>query len=771
MAHFLHIWFGGNSFINLGVRLAAWERRRLAASFKEPPGRRRSRTKRQQAAALQTDEYPNAMNFVNPWFFLGGLIVAVPILLHLIKREHARKIEFPTLMFLRRISKRTIRYQKLRNLLLLLLRVLAFILLALAFTRPFFERSRAAAAVGKVTNAHIILLDNSMSMSYGDRWNRAKDAAVGVVRGAGAGDKFTILEFSDVTTALTQLTSDSSDALAQIRNGVELTDHPTKYGQALRTAEKFALDAGTGKRTIHLISDFQKSGWAADEQDFRLAPGIELQHVDVGSDDFSNLAIHDVHVTEADQNASGALLIKASVMNFGTRSRKNVPARILVDGRHVAEKRIDIDKGGSQPIEFQLPGLLSGVHPVVLEVDDPALTRDNRFYLTVEARGKTPVLIVENSEDRGLRSSSFFLTRALSMNDLSPYRISVASPQKASLAGGGLVIWNGASGGGAAEQKKLQEFVRAGGGLAIVLPDSGQAADFNRSFGSWLPVKVEAAGIEGQPRRPSEDYILMTDIQMDHPIFRPFGNPHSGSFSSARFFDHARISSGPGAEVPARFDNGDPALVAIKLDQGRVLIFASSAGDESNDLPLKAVYAPFWHQMLRYLENFRERRGWLDIGETLAPKNVLSETALRQSKGNRELNQAVVVLDPAKQRIPIKGNSDQILADKAGFYEIRTMDLNMPVAVNTLARESDLTHGNPEEMTAGWLSGKPDASFVQDNRLTPEEQEKQQRIWAFLLIAVLVLFVSEMILSNYGVRMTNDEVKEKLSVGSAVRNS
>jgi hypothetical protein len=696
------------------------------------------------------------MSFVNPWFFLGGLIAAVPILLHLIKREHARKIEFPTLMFLRRISKRTIRYQKLRHLLLLLLRVLAFILLMLAFTRPFFEKPGAAAAVGKITNAHIILLDNSMSMSYGDRWKRAKEAAAEIVRRSSAGDKFTILEFSDITDARMQLTADSSEALAQIRDGLELTDHPTRYGQALRTAEKFALDAGAGRRTIHLISDFQRSGWAADEQDLRLAPGIELQHVDVGSDDFSNLAIRDVHVVEADQNASGALLIKASVLNFGTQNRKNVAAMILVDGRTVAERKIDIDRGGSQPIEFQLPGLLSGVHPVILEVDDPALTRDNRFYLTAEARGKTPVLIVENPETRGRRFSSFFLTKALSMDDLSPYRISNATPQNISLTGEGLVIWNGASGGGAGEQKKLQDFVRAGGGLAIVVPDSGQAADFNRTFGSWLPVKVEAAGTEGRSRRPSEDYILMTDIRMDHPIFRPFGNPHSGNFSSARFFDHARISAGPGAEVPARFDNGDPALTAVNVDQGRVLIFASSAGDESNDLPLKAVYAPFWHQMLRYLENFRQRRGWLDIGEIFAPKDLLSEAARRQSKGNRELNQAVVVLDPAKQRIPVRSNSDRILADRAGFYEIRTMDLSTPVAVNTLSRESDLTHGNAEEMTAGWASTKPDASFVQDNRLTPEEQEKQQRIWAFLLIAALLLFVSELILSNYELPVTND---------------
>ena len=83
----------------------------------------------------------------------AALAAAVPILLHLIKREHARKIEFPTLMFLRRISKKTIRYQKLRHLLLLLLRILAFLLIVLAFMRPYREKPMPEAGAGGVTSA------------------------------------------------------------------------------------------------------------------------------------------------------------------------------------------------------------------------------------------------------------------------------------------------------------------------------------------------------------------------------------------------------------------------------------------------------------------------------------------------------------------------------------------------------------------------------------------------------------------------------------------
>ena len=104
--------------------------------------------------------------------------VAVPILLHLIKRENARKLEFPTLMFLRKIDKKTIRYQKLRRLLLLFLRILAFLLIVLAFMRPYREKAPVSnAMMGTYSSAHIIALDNSMSMRYQDRWDRARSAA------------------------------------------------------------------------------------------------------------------------------------------------------------------------------------------------------------------------------------------------------------------------------------------------------------------------------------------------------------------------------------------------------------------------------------------------------------------------------------------------------------------------------------------------------------------------------------------------------------------
>jgi hypothetical protein len=699
------------------------------------------------------------MNFLNPLFFFGALASAVPILLHLVKRERARRIEFPTLMFLRRISKKSIRFQKLRHLLLLLMRVLAVLLLVLGFTRPFRDLPNVAAAIGRPTQAHIILLDNSLSMGYGDRWERAKKAAVSIARRADQGDKLALLEFSDQTTAKTQLTVDIGQVVSEIETGLELTDRPTRFGQALKIAEKIALDAGTGKRVIHLISDFQKSGWSAGEEDFRLGSGMQLEYVDVGSDDFSNLTFGDVRVDEAGEGTGGGLDIKAAVVNFGTQDRTGVSVSLALDGRVVSEKKINVAKNGLSAAEFQLPGLTPGLHAFVLAVDDRQLDRDNRFSMVVEARGRTPVACVNGpATGRSSHSADFFLGNALNLSSVSPYLLTPIPLQKIESSAaipGGLVIWNSASGGGVALQKKLQEFVKHGGGLVIVLADSSLAADFNRSFGSWLPVKVleSEKNSRGKSVRPAEDYSLMTDIRQDHPIFRPFSEPHSGSFSTARFYEHARLSATSGAEVLARFDDRTPALVQANIEKGRVLIFPSSADDSTNDLPLKSVYAPFWQQLLRYAANFQEGRRWVEVGDMIAPRRLLVDAALRLGKGNIDLDQSIVVLDAHKSRVPWAASSDALLVEWAGFYEIRTANLNTTVAVNPVPRESDLTHGNPEEMVAGWLSPDANAPRVisEDERLVPEDLERNQRIWRFMLLAAMVFLVAEGVLSSQAV--------------------
>ena len=117
------------------------------------------------------------MGFLAPLFLVGLAALAIPVLIHLIQRERKRVVEFPSLMFLRKIPYQSVRRRRIRDWLLLAMRLAALALIVLAFARPFFRRTELAAATQNGAREVVILLDISYSMEYGDRWQKAKAAA------------------------------------------------------------------------------------------------------------------------------------------------------------------------------------------------------------------------------------------------------------------------------------------------------------------------------------------------------------------------------------------------------------------------------------------------------------------------------------------------------------------------------------------------------------------------------------------------------------------
>src|ERR1041385_8023479 len=108
------------------------------------------------------------MGFVAPLVLLGLGALALPVLIHLIQRERKRVVEFPSLMFLRKIPYQSVRRRRIRDWSLLLMRLAALTLIVLAFARPFFRRASLAAATQQGAKETVVLLDNSYSMDYGD---------------------------------------------------------------------------------------------------------------------------------------------------------------------------------------------------------------------------------------------------------------------------------------------------------------------------------------------------------------------------------------------------------------------------------------------------------------------------------------------------------------------------------------------------------------------------------------------------------------------------
>ena len=140
------------------------------------------------------------MSFLTPLFLVGLAGLAIPVLLHLIQKERKNVVQFPSLMFLRRIPYQSVRRRRIRNWLLLCLRLAALALIVMAFSRPFLRRTEIPASASGAREV-VILLDRSYSMGYGGKWPQAIAAAQNVINGLTPADRASVLELKRTTDA------------------------------------------------------------------------------------------------------------------------------------------------------------------------------------------------------------------------------------------------------------------------------------------------------------------------------------------------------------------------------------------------------------------------------------------------------------------------------------------------------------------------------------------------------------------------------------------
>ena len=133
------------------------------------------------------------MSFLTPAFLFGALAAAVPIVLHFLRRERLPRVPFSDLRLLRGARIDHNRRQRLRELLLLALRVAALLLLALAFARPFVA-DRAASG----EPATVVLVDTSFSVSGPGQAVEARALARAAIDAVPAGQLVGVVAFDDV---------------------------------------------------------------------------------------------------------------------------------------------------------------------------------------------------------------------------------------------------------------------------------------------------------------------------------------------------------------------------------------------------------------------------------------------------------------------------------------------------------------------------------------------------------------------------------------------
>jgi len=680
------------------------------------------------------------MSFLTPLFLLGLAGLAVPVIIHLIQRERKNVVQFPSLMFLQRIPYQSVQRRRIRNWPLLLLRLAALALIVAAFARPFFRRQAVAAAGTGGAREVVILIDKSYSMGYGDRWTRATAAARDAIGEVGPSDRASVVFFASGPEVALRSTPDRSRLNAAVSSG-KPGSGATRYGPALKLAGSLASESSLPNREVILISDFQRVGWQGAEG-VRLPDGVKFTAKSIAAGETSNLSVTPVSLQRATFSEQDRVTVTGGVTNHSNAAASNIELTLEVDGRAVQTEHLSVEPNSSASVTFApfTPAAKNTRGTVRIGADK--LPLDNAFNFTVSP--KEPLRIIIAERPGAPRDASLYLSRALALGESPPFDISTKSIDAIStddLQRASVVILNDAP---VAQltAERLGAFVARGGGLLTAL---GSRATWPAATG----VSDVLAAIPGQPiDRTSGQAARLGALEYGNKIFEPFRAPRSGDFSGARFYSYRAVTPAKDAQIIARFDDGAAALVERRVGNGRVLVWTSSLDLQGNDLPLKAVFLPFVHRMVTTLASYTERPSWLTVGDVLeAGRAAPTPGAARQV-------QPRVVLTPSGERVTLDGEGPDVLElTEQGFYEVRAQGRDaappMTVASNIDLTESDLTPMDPEELKAGVLGRASGAVAAGTNVVTTDqEQEKNQRVWWYLLFAGVIILGFETLVGN-----------------------
>lgn len=670
------------------------------------------------------------MAFLNPLFLIGALAAALPVLAHLVRRTRARRVEFPSLMFLRRIEQKTVRRRRLRNLLLLAMRCAAFMLLALAFARPYFTFQKPASA-STDRAASVILIDGSYSMRYGDLFNRAKQAARDAVNNAAANEQIAVIQFSQASDVLMPLKEDRAEAIAII-NQAQAGLGGTDYLQAIQTADTILKDANAGNKRIYIISDFQNAGWNRAAPLLKLAPDTKLVPIDVSDPNPANLAVSEIKSEPVVYRQKYNAKLTARVSNFSADSISDASVDFKLNDLTVERRPLKLDAHGSQTFEFTGFNVPDGFNSASIEITGDDFTIDNKYFFTIRREDQTRVLAID-TPSRG-RSESFFLQQALAAGENNQHALTVKSPgmiNPSELDSYRVVIVNDIAGINEQLASALKNYVARGGGLILAAARHTDAAEFNRAFAGVTPATI---GETVQAR----SYSLMSQVKTDHPIFAAFAR--SGRLTSTRVYGYRRATPVDAAATIAALDDASPLIVEGSSGSGKVLLVTTTLDTAWNDLPLTPLYLPLVRQMLEYLGG-RPAASAYTIGQvfTVKPDADGSFPLIESPSGQR--------LDDARKTAT---GEQAVDAREAGFYRLRYRDRIEQVAVNLDTNEADLSKMDVNEFIASVSPQNDDAKAraTEATTETPTEMEARQRIWLVLIVAALLLFVAEALLAR-----------------------
>ncbi len=674
------------------------------------------------------------MNFLAPFFLLGALAVAGPIIFHLIRRTTREVRPFSSLMFLQPTPPRVTSRSRIENLWLLLLRCLVLLVLTLGFARPFFREGSAKSVDASGAARRIaILVDTSASMRREKLWQQARETAEAILQTTTPLDAVTVVAFDRTPRVLTDMERWRTVPIAErVPNAVRqlAAVSPGWGGTNLGAAVLQALDVISGARQavpsrgeIVIISDMQEGARLDGLQGLEWPANVTMRFETLKAAKLGNASAQWLVGGEQRDAADKDDKLRVRITN----AAESKAEKFRLTWGAAADAVLDAYVPAGQSTVLRVPNAATGANKLTLTGDEADF--DNTLWLLPSQPRRVPVMFLGEDKEDDIRGSLFYVRRAFQQTAQQIVEITARRAgdavatfefQKAQL----VFIGDGATD---AQLAAARQFARDG--KLVVLPMT------NAASADVLGRLLEIPNLTAEEAVVRE-YALLAQIDFQSPLFSAFADPRYSDFTKIHFWHHRRLDAAklPGVQVLASFESRDPAILRVPIgekEKGGVIVLTSSWRPADSQLALSSKFIPLLHSILDESSGLPPARAQYFVGdEIILPPGPQSFT-MRKPDGSE---------------VPVAAGGKFSATDQPGIYVANPGELRF--AVNLDPEESRTSPLGRDRLAALALPTEdktaPAATTANAAmRALGTDAEQKQKLWRWLVIAAVIFLLVE----------------------------
>lgn len=551
----------------------------------------------------QIGVYQNYMvTLLNSFLAWALIAAAIPLLIHLFTQKKLKVIPFSTLHFLHAMQKEKVRKVKLRQLLLLILRTLILFFLILAFLRPTLKTSDFSIGQQAKSTA-VVIVDNSLSMGLTERGQSklslVKSRADEIIDLLNEGDTVCLISAGFPAKLVHTGVLTNSKIMQKKLNDIGQEATATDMEGALSLALAELENSESLNREVYLLSDNNYRLGQDMTQFLQQTTDVRFFGFEWPEERSRNFAVTDISLKNQLFEVGRAVEVEVTVKNYGPIDEKKRMVYLLLNGTRVAQEHISVPSGEARKIVMRVSPSETGYQQIVAEIEGDQLDYDNRRYHVFHIPERLSALAVGNSLD-----DLVYLKLALQSGPqdslLSVRETTFSALSRESFSNWDLLILSNIPRFDSQLSRKIDNYVKQGGGILLFLGDDVDLKNYNESL-----FKKYALGTPGATLGSitGEKSILgLGESSYEHSIFQGMFEkkedaPH---VESPGFRFAVNVHENTAANTILRYSNKSPLLVERTIGKSTLLAFFTSARENWSDFPFKGLFAPLVLRSAKY---------------------------------------------------------------------------------------------------------------------------------------------------------------------------